>query len=132
MQVGCKPRMLDVDLIGAHGKVGRPEEALVISTNRPSLVCFDLPQTDYSAGNSPSGSVTDRSLQCPARLQCLSPGGGHAHQRKQQRKAGPTQPAIIRQWFVAPEPKIQGTPPLLETNSIGPYSAPHSKQVEGK
>ena len=83
MKVGCKPRILDANFIGAHGKVGRAEEALVIGINRASLVCFDLSQTDFDARNSPRSGVTDRSLQRPARLQSLGRSRGHANQSKQ-------------------------------------------------
>ncbi len=62
MQVGCESRILDAHFICAHGKVSRPEKPLVIGVNRASLICFDFPQTDFDSGNSPAGSVADRSL----------------------------------------------------------------------
>ena len=53
MQVGCKPSILDANLIGADRKVGGPEETLVISSDGTSLICFGLPQADFDAGDSP-------------------------------------------------------------------------------
>src|ERR1700675_123915 len=118
MQVGCKPRILDANLIGPHRKVGRAEEPLSIGINSANLVCFGLSQTDFNARNSSPGGVTERSLQCPARLQSLGSARGHAHQSKQQYSAGPAQRSNPRQWSVELEQKVQGTPPRYSNRAM--------------
>ena len=71
MQVGCESGILDAYLIGAYYKVSRTEEPLGIAINHASLVCFDLPQSNFRAGDSPAGGITDGSLQRSTRLQRL-------------------------------------------------------------
>ena len=71
MQVGSESGTFDAHLVGAHDKIGRSEETLVIAINSASLVPFDLPQTNYHSWDSPSGGVTNRPLQRSASLRCL-------------------------------------------------------------
>lgn len=87
VRVRCEPGILDPYLVGAHGKIGCAEKALVICINCARLVGFDLPQSDLDARNSRSRSITDRSLQSPARLRGLASGRGYTYQSEHHDKA---------------------------------------------